>query len=92
MIVKDLIGHFSSLMKTPGDLAPNNAVVMYHMIHILNILCLNSHKFKTFFRTELMDEIRYVMHVIYAVFIQTHLTGTSFDFQHLNTNCLLDTR
>ena len=58
LIVRQLIHHYSSLLKTPGELPATSAVVLYHMIHILHNLCINSSKFVAFFRTELMDEIR----------------------------------
>lgn len=58
LIVRQLVRHYSSLLKAPGELPPTSAVVVYHMIHILHNLCLNSSKFVAFFRTELIDEIR----------------------------------
>jgi len=58
LIMRQLVRHYSSLLKAPGELPATSAVVLYHMIHILHNLCINSSKFVAFFRTELMDEIR----------------------------------
>ena len=78
--MKQLIQHYSSLLKASGELPATSAVVLYHMIYILHNLCLNSPKFVTFFCTELMDEIRYVtqlksQHLLFLV------TGIVCDYQ-----------